>query len=91
MILTTEQVAQALHIERHRLGMLRRYGLIHAVKLGRGYGYRPQEIERFLEWAEGKNLGTIDHIKFWAKNKGIPTTDNDTDPHISGFDKPSSL
>ena len=70
MILTTEQVAQALHIERHRLGMLRRYGLIHAVKLGKGYGYRTQEIERFLEWAEGKNLGTIDHIKFWAKQKG---------------------
>lgn len=70
MILNTQQAAKALHIERHRLGMLRRYGLIHAVKLGRGFGYRVQEIERFLEWAEDKNLGTIDHIKFWAKQKG---------------------
>ena len=73
MILTTEQVAQALHIERHRLGMLRRYGLIHAVKLGKGFGYRTQEVERFLEWAEDKNLGTLDHIKFWAREKGSVT------------------
>ena len=73
MILNTEQAAKALHIERHQLGQLRRYGLIHAVKLGKGYGYRIQELERFLEWAEGKNLGTIDHIRHWAKVKGSVT------------------
>ena len=73
MILTTQQTAEALHIGRHQLEKLRRYGLIHACRLGKGYGYRPQEIERFLEWAEGKNLGTIDHIKYWAKQKGSVT------------------
>lgn len=91
MILTTDQVVQALHIERHRLGMLRRYGLIRAVRLGRGYGYRTQEIERFLEWAEGKNLGTIDHIKYWARIKGNPPLGNGTDPQANGLEKPSSL
>lgn len=70
MILNTEETCKALHIERHRLAQLREYGLIRACKLGRGYGYRTQEIERFAEWAEGKNLGTFDQIKYWAKQKG---------------------
>ena len=73
MILTTEQAVKALHIERHQLGQLRRFGLIHAVKLGKGYGYRPQEVERFLEWAEDKDLGTLDQIRHWAKVKGSVT------------------
>ena len=73
MLLTTEQAVKALHIERHQLGQLRRFGLIHAVKLGKGYGYRPQEVERFLEWAEDKDLGTLDQIRHWAKVKGSVT------------------
>lgn len=73
MILTTQQAAEALHIERHRLGQLRRFGLIHAVKLGKGFGYRPSELERFLEWAEGKDLGTLDQIRHWAKQKASET------------------
>lgn len=70
MILNTQQAAEALQTHRHRLGTLRRYGLIHAVKLGKGYGYRVQELERFLEWAEGKDLGNEDQIRHWAKKKG---------------------
>lgn len=70
MILNTEQAAKALHIERHRLGQLRRFGLIHACKLGKGYGYRPSELERFLEWAEDKDLSSLDKIRHWAKLKG---------------------
>ena len=70
MILTTEQAVKALHIERHQLAKLREFGLIRAVKLGKGYGYRRQELERFLEWAEGKDLGTLDQIRHWAKLKG---------------------
>ena len=70
MILNTEQAAKALHIERHRLGQLRRFGLIHACKLGKGYGYRPSELERFLEWAEDKDLRSLDKIRHWAKLKG---------------------
>lgn len=73
MILTTQQAAEALHIERHRLGQLRRFGLIHACRLGKGYGYRPSELERFLEWAEDKDLGTLDQIRHWAKVKGSVT------------------
>lgn len=70
MILNTEQAAKALHIERHRLGQLRRFGLIHACRLGKGYGYRVTELERFLEWAEDKDLSSLDKIRHWAKKKG---------------------
>ncbi len=70
MILTTNQVAEQLHVNRRLVDDLRRYGLLHAVHLGRGYGYRAQELDRFLEWAEDKDLGTMDQIKHWAKLKG---------------------
>lgn len=73
MILTTQQAAKALHIERHRLGQLRRFGLIHACKLGKGYGYRPSELERFLEWAQDKDLSSREKIKHWAKQKASET------------------
>lgn len=67
MIYKTKEAAEWLGVDRHMLGCLRHYGLIHAVKIGKGYGYRPQELERFIEWAEDKNLGTRDHIKYWSK------------------------
>jgi len=73
MILTTAEAAEALRTNRRRLDLLRRYGLIYACKLGRGYGYRVQELERFAEWAEGKDLGTVDQIRHWAKQKGSVT------------------
>lgn len=69
MILNTEQAAEALHTHRHRIGLLRRYGLLHAVKLGRGYGYSTQELVRFIKWAEGKDLGNEDQIRHWSKKK----------------------
>lgn len=69
MILTTSQAAERLHISRHLIYDLVRYGLLHAVNLGKGYGFRTQELDRFEEWAEDKNLGTRDHIRHWAKLK----------------------
>ena len=73
MILTTQQAAEALHIERHRLGQLRRFGLIHACRLGKGYGYRVTELERFAEWAQDKDLSSREKIKHWAKQKASET------------------
>lgn len=70
MILSTNEAAAALHTHRHRIDLLRKFGLLHAVKLGRGYGYRVQELERFVAWAEDKDLGTYDQIRHWAKMKG---------------------
>ena len=73
MILTTEQAVKALHIERHQLGQLRRFGLIHACRLGKGYGYRVTELERFAEWAQDKDLSSREKIKHWAKQKASET------------------
>ena len=73
MILSTQQAAEWLHTHRHRVDDLRYFGLLHAVHLEIGYGYRIQELERFAEWAQDKDLSSREKIKHWAKEKGSVT------------------
>lgn len=70
MILSTQQAAEWLHTHRHRVDDLRYYGLLYAIKLDRGYGYDTRELERFVDWAQGKDLSSREKIRHWAKKKG---------------------
>lgn len=67
MNLNTEQVCAELHIERHKLYQLIELGLIRGFKAGKTWVVPEKEVERFAEWAIGKNLGTRDHMLYWSR------------------------
>ena len=71
-IYTTQQAAEYLGTHRHRVYMLAKFGLLRGSRWGKNRGWRftGQALDDFIDWAEGKDLGTIDQIRHWAKKKG---------------------
>lgn len=56
LVLTTEEVASALHTHRNMVDRLRRNGLINGIKLGKGFIFATTEIESFLKNYAGMDL-----------------------------------
>lgn len=62
LIFTVPEVAKILKVEQCTVRNLIKKGYLQALKLGR-LKVRKVEIERFLTWAQGKDLTNLDDIK----------------------------
>lgn len=62
LIYTVPEAAKILKVEQNTVRELIRKGYLVALKLGR-LKIRKIEIERFLEWAQGKDLSDLNNVK----------------------------
>ena len=53
---TTAEVATRLHTHRNMIDRLRRNGLLNGIKLGKGFIYSEEEVQRFLRNYAGLDL-----------------------------------
>lgn len=53
---TTAEVATMLHTHRNMIDRLRRNGLLSGIKLGKGFIYSEEEVQRFLRNYAGLDL-----------------------------------
>ena len=53
---TTAEVANRLHTHRNMIDRLRRNGLLNGIKLGKGFIYSEEEVQRFLRNYAGLDL-----------------------------------
>lgn len=67
---STEELASALKINRHKLGLYRKYGLLKAVKCGRGYSYFVEDIQKFVDKYSGCSLCNETEIMLAARRIG---------------------
>lgn len=59
---TVPETSKILKVEQKTVRDLIRKGYLQALKLGR-LKIRKAEIERFLQWAQGKDLNDLDNVK----------------------------
>lgn len=62
LLFTVEEAAKLLKTDKPMIRRLVSKGFIKALKLGR-LKIRKVELERFVQWAEGKDLSDLDNIK----------------------------
>lgn len=62
LLFTVEESAKLLKTDKPTIRRLVAKGFIKALKLGR-LKIRKTELERFVQWAEGKDLTDLDNIK----------------------------
>ncbi|UZQ49805.1 helix-turn-helix domain-containing protein [Clostridium kluyveri] len=62
LVYTIPEAAKLLKVDQFTVRNLIRKGYIQALKLGR-LKIRKLEIDRFLEWAQGKDFSNLDEIK----------------------------
>ena len=62
LLFTVEESAKLLKTDKPTIRRLVSKGFIKALKLGR-LKIRKVELERFVQWAEGKDLSDLDNIK----------------------------
>lgn len=62
ILFTVKEASQLLKTDEPTIRRLMSKGLLKGLKLGR-LKVRKVEIERFLSWAEGKDLNDLDDIK----------------------------
>lgn len=62
ILFTVKEASQLLKTDEPTIRNLINKGFLKGLKLGR-LKVRKVEIERFLSWAEGKDLSDLDHIK----------------------------
>lgn len=62
LVYTVPETAKLLKVEQAIVRTLVKKGYIQALKLGR-LKIRKAEIDRFLEWAQGKDFSNLDEIK----------------------------
>lgn len=60
---TTEELANELGTYPQKISMWRREGLIAGLRLGNGWIYRAEEVERFLRQYEGTEIGTTEKCR----------------------------
>lgn len=70
MFYTTAEIAECLHVNRHKIGLYRKYGLLRAVKAGRGWSYLASDIEQFVEKYNGCELRNETEIMLAARRVG---------------------
>lgn len=56
LVFTTDEVAEKLKTHRNMVDRLRRNGLINGIKLGKGFIFSGQELNRFLTSYAGMDL-----------------------------------
>ena len=56
LVFTTDEVAEKLKTHRNMVDRLRRNGLINGIKLGKGFIFSEQELNRFLTSYAGMDL-----------------------------------
>lgn len=61
MLFTVKEASKVLKVDQQTVRNLIRKGFIVGLKLGR-LKIRKVEIERFLSWAEGKDLSNLDNV-----------------------------
>lgn len=61
-LLSMAEFARICGIGRSRAAALRKAGLLKCIRFD-GYKVTPKELERFLSWAEGKDLSDPYHVK----------------------------
>lgn len=59
---STSDLAEALHTDRHKIDYLRAVGLLHGIKISKGYIYPQSEVDRFLNDMMDKDLSNKDAI-----------------------------
>lgn len=62
LLFTVEESAKLLKTDKPTIRRLVAKGFIKALKLGR-LKIRKTELERFVQWAEGKDLTNLDNVK----------------------------
>ena len=62
LLYTVKQVSKLLQTDEPTVRKLISKGYMKALKLGR-LKVRKVEVERFAEWAEGKDLNDLDNVK----------------------------
>ena len=67
LLFTVKEASKLLKTDEATVRRLISKGLMKALKLGR-IKIRKAEIERFTEWAEGKDLNDLDNIKEFDYN-----------------------
>lgn len=67
LVYDTKEVMEKLNLpSTDRVDQLRRAGLLPAIKLGRGYQFRKERVEEFLESIENKDLSNKEKINIYA-------------------------
>lgn len=67
LLFTVPEASKILKVEQKTVRNLITKGYLQALKLGR-VKIRKVEIERFLQWAQGKDLTDLNNIKELAQN-----------------------
>lgn len=62
LVYTVPEAAKLLKVDQFTVRSLIKKGYIQALKLGR-LKIRKLEIDRFLEWAQGKDFSNLDEVK----------------------------
>lgn len=60
---STTDLARELHTDRNKIDLLRNSGLIHGIKIGRGYIFPKQEVDRFLHDLLDQDLSNPESIE----------------------------
>lgn len=66
----TAEVCKYLHRNRKTVGLLRKYGILPARKIGRGYLTTKDELDHFLEETRNADLGNENKIILYAMETG---------------------
>lgn len=66
----TADVCKILHRNRKTVGLLRKYHILPARKIGRGYLTTKEELDRFLEETRDADLGNENKIILYAVETG---------------------
>lgn len=53
---TEKELEDVLHVKQRRIAELRKRGILNGTKIGKIYVYHSQEIRRFFEKYEGKEI-----------------------------------
>lgn len=58
MVYTTSEVSKKLKMDPHKIGWLRKYGILPSIKAGKGYIFTEEAIDTFLREYQGADLGS---------------------------------
>lgn len=69
LVYSTAEVAEALQMNEHKIGQLRKHGALKAIRKGNGYIFTAKEIERFLDLYNGADLSNEFQIRNAVKER----------------------
>lgn len=66
-VYTTAELAELFHCNRRNIGKMRKYGLLHGIRVGHGYKFSEEEVNQFLEKYMGYSLRNDYEIRLAAQ------------------------